>query len=219
MSKKSAKLYILYNWVQYNQRSFGNKKYYFLISLTHLIMNNQNNQLSNKEEYDLKHQEKLGAQSQATRIHVLKKRIKSALLVLAVGAGIGFLIWYAATRPPVPESDIISREGIHWHPELSIYIKGQIQEIPGNAGTHTIMHTHDTTGMLHVHPANKLVLKDHITLGKFFKLWGKKFSSTCIFDNCNSSEGEVKMTVNGVENTEFENYVMQDKDKIVLRYE
>ena len=29
----------------------------------------------------------------------------------------------------------------------------------------------------------------------------------------------VKMTVNGKENTEYENYAMQDKDKIELRYE
>ncbi len=182
-------------------------------------MENQNNQLSNKEEYDLKREEKLGVQSSATRTQALNRWIKIALKILVVGAGIGLIVWYVVTRPQIPESEIITKEGIHWHPELSIYIKGQIQEIPTNAGTPSIMHTHDETGMLHVHPASKLVRKDDITLGRYFKLWGKKFSSTCIFDNCNSSEGSLKMTVNGVENTEFENYVMQDKDKIVLRYE
>ncbi len=178
-----------------------------------------NNQLSNKEEYDLKRQEKLGVQNSATRTQALSRGIKVTLKILVVGAGIGLLAWYAVTLPPIPESNIISREGIHWHPELSIYIKGQSQEIPGSVGSPSIMHTHDATGMLHVHPANKLVLKDDITLGKFFTLWGKKFSSTCIFDSCNDSEGKVKMTVNGVENLEFENYVMQDKDKIEIRYE
>jgi hypothetical protein len=29
----------------------------------------------------------------------------------------------------------------------------------------------------------------------------------------------LKMTVNGKENTEYENYIMQDKDKIELRFE
>ncbi len=182
-------------------------------------MNNQNNQLSNKEQYDLKHQEKLGAQDSTTQTRVFKQRIKIALVILVVGGGIGLLVWYSATRPPQAERVVISKEGIHWHPELSIYIKGQIQEIPANAGNHSLMHTHDTTGVIHLHPANKLVLENDVKLGKFFKLWGKKFSSTCILDSCNSAEGKVKMTVNGIENTEFENYIMQDKDKIEIRYE
>ncbi len=181
--------------------------------------NNQNNQSSNKEQYDLKRQEKLGEQSRAVQQLALKRGIKIALIILVVGGGIGALGWYIANQPKIPESEIISRKGIHWHPELSIYIKGQKQEIPNNTGTHSIMHTHDTTGTLHIHPASKLVLKDDIKLGRFFALWGKKFSSTCIFDNCNSSEGKVKMTVNGQENIEFENYVMQDKDKIEIRFE
>ena len=29
----------------------------------------------------------------------------------------------------------------------------------------------------------------------------------------------MKMTVNGKENTEYENYIMRDKDKIELRFE
>ncbi len=190
-----------------------------LIKINLTTMNNQNNPLSNKEQYDLKHQEKLGVQNSATRTQSLKRGIKIALVILVVGGGIIWLTRYAATQPPRLESDIITREGIHWHPELSIYIKGQSQEIPGSVGSPTIMHTHDATGMLHVHPKIELVLKNDIKLGNFFTLWGKKFSSTCIFDSCNSSDGTVKMTVNGVENLEFENYVMQDKDKIEIRYE
>ena len=47
-------------------------------------------------------------------------------------------------------------------------------------------------------------------LGRFFEVWGKDFIEL---------GPTVKMTVNGEENTELENYVMQDKDKIELRFD
>ena len=60
--------------------------------------------------------------------------------------------------------------------------------------------------------------KEGLKLGQFFKVWEKKFSSGCIFEFCNGEKGQVKMTVNGRENKDFENYVMRDKDKIVINY-
>ena len=55
-----------------------------------------------------------------------------------------------------------------------------------------------------------LVRKEDITLARFFKVWGK---------DINSFGTNLTMTVNGKENTEYGNYLMQDKDKIELRYE
>lgn len=170
-------------------------------------------QLSNKERHDLKRQEKLQAQETI----IIKNRIKKitlwsfgGILVVVV---IGGLIWYVATRPPTLESDIISRSGIHWHPELTIYIKGEQQNIPkdiGLAGTiHKPVHTHDEDGVIHLE-FQGLVLKSDITLGQFFNNWNKNIRSLGV---------NMKMTVNGKENTEYENYIMQDKDKIELSYE
>ena len=169
-------------------------------------------QLSNKERHDLNKQERLQTQEAAVR----KARVKKiglwgfgGFLVFAV---IGGLIWYFATRPPTLESDIISRNGIHWHPELTITVKGEQQEIPKDIGigaAHLPMHTHDDTGVIHLEFQGK-VRKTDITLGQFFKIWGKDIRSFSV---------NMKMTVNGEENTEYENYIMQDKDKIELRYE
>jgi len=111
-------------------------------------------------------------------------------------------------------SDIISRNGIHWHPELSIYVKGEKQEIPANIGIgfiHQPIHTHDDSekGILHME-FEGLVRKQETTFGQFLKNWGK---------DINSFGDIIKMTVNGVENNEHENYLMQDKDKIELFYE
>lgn len=174
--------------------------------------NNPNNQLSNKEQYELKRQEKLKKQNLAVQKQNLKRGLKITVVVLSIGGVLGGFIWYLATRPPIPEGEILSRSGIHWHPELAIYMKGVKQEIPANIGIgaiHQPIHTHDTTGVLHFE-FQGLVRKQDITLGQFFKNWGKDMQS---FGT------DVKMTVNGRENTELVNYVMQDKDKIELRFD
>lgn len=140
---------------------------------------------------------------------------------MILGGGIGLLVWQAASQPPVPESDIVARRGLHWHPELAISIKGTPQEISPNLGigaAHNPMHTHDSTGVLHLE-FQGLVTQDDIRLGKFFELWKKPFSSTCILDSCNGPDDQVKMTVNGQPNTEFERYIMHDKDKIEITFE
>lgn len=126
---------------------------------------------------------------------------------------IGGLIWYSVTRPPVPESDIASRNGLHWHPELAIYVKDIKQEMPSGLGVGlssvSPVHTHEPDGVVHLE-FQGLVRKNNITLKQFFKSWGK---------DINSFGTSVKMTVNGQENTELGSYVMKDKDKIELRYE
>ncbi len=149
----------------------------------------------------------------------LKRVLKTALKALAILGCIG-LVWYLLTGPQIPESEIISRSGLHWHPELTIVIKGEKREIPAGIGLGSAempIHTHDSTGTIHLEMQG-LIRKNDITLSRFFRIWGKTFNSNCILDQCNSPEGKVKMRVNGSENTEFENYVMQDKDIIEIRY-
>ncbi len=125
----------------------------------------------------------------------------------------------------IPQEQIVSSNGLHWHPKLEIYIKGEKQEIPPGVGlagsVHQETHTHDEDakdGVIHME-MNGLVTKDETRLANFFKIWGKKFSSTEIFDNVSGEEGKVRMMVNGVETDQFENYLMRDGDKIEIRYE
>lgn len=170
--------------------------------------------LSNKEKYQLKRQHKIEAGETTEKKRRFKKVALwslSGILAILVVAGVG---WYIVTRPSVPESDIISRNGFHWHPELTIYVKGVRQEIPENIGigaVHQPIHTHDDSdqGVVHME-FQGLVRKQDTTLGQFFKNWGK---------DMRSFGTDMKMTVNGQENTEYENYIMQDKDKIELNYE
>jgi plastocyanin len=149
------------------------------------------------------------------------KRILIILgVIVAAGGVLGGIIWLAADSAKSDDT-IVARAGIHWHPELSISIKGKQIEIPEGIGLGAVehsIHTHDTSGKLHLEFAG-VVRKDDIRLKEFFKIWGKKFDSTCIFDSCNGKDGTVKFFVNGKENSEFENYVMHDGDKIEIRYE
>ena len=110
------------------------------------------------------------------------------------------------------DPDVISRNGLHWHPTLEIYVQGKKLEIPQNigiGGVHEPVHTHDDLPILHLEFSG-IVRAEDIMLGKFFENWGTDILS---FGK------SMRMTVNGVENTEYERYIMKDKDKIELHYD
>lgn len=120
----------------------------------------------------------------------------------------------------------------HWHPELIIIINNKTQPIPAGIGV-TIgkvtdiqygmdngmapTHTHSADGVIHLENLNPQAKPETFALGYFFYIWNKELSKSCIFNYCTDT-GTLTMTVNGVENKEFENYVMQDGDKIVIEY-
>jgi len=146
----------------------------------------------------------------------MKKHTTTIVIIATIAVAFGMIAW--AKSMPInntnvtDDASILSTDGLHWHPELEIYIKGVKQDIPngvGLAGAHKPMHTHDDVPIIHLEfPA--LVTKEDTRLGKFFENWGKDFREF----------GEtVTMTVNSEVNTEYENYEMKDGDKIELRYE
>lgn len=123
---------------------------------------------------------------------------------------IGGVWWTNALQNDDPE--VIAQNGLHWHPELVIYVNGERQEIPEGIGlgvTHLPLHTHDDLPIIHLEFSG-IVRKEDVMLGKFFENWGEDMRSF----------GEnMHMTVNGVANTEYEAYVMHDGDTIELHYD
>lgn len=152
----------------------------------------------------------------------IKKLFFAGIISLIIGGGIFGLVWYAKTRPSLPESEVISRQGLHWHPNLTIKILGENQDIPAGIGLerlpHKPMHTHDRGSVIHMEFAGQVRAND-IRLGQFFKIWGKTFSKDCIFDKCSGPDNQLTMLINGKENLEFENYLMRDGDKIEIIFE
>jgi len=115
--------------------------------------------------------------------------------------------------------DSHTKTAFHIHPNLEIIINGKREEIPANIGIEgSIMrasHTHDGSGKLHVEPP---CVRD-LFLGDFFKIWGKEFNSSCIFDNCViEGKGSLKLSVDGKESTEFKNLVLKDNQRIVIEF-
>lgn len=137
--------------------------------------------------------------------------------IVCVGLVVAGLIWLKSAEPTEAEivaerGHIISEQGLHWHPELEIYVKGEKIAIPPNIGlgsVHNPVHTHEDLPIIHLE-FNGVVYENDTELGKFFEVWNKSFSEL---------GSNVKMTVNGQENIEFEDYLMKDGDKIILNYE
>lgn len=155
----------------------------------------------------------------------LKRMMKVIISSFGVVAIIGLIVWSFAQSSAgdgTPGSRLIARYGIHWHPHLSIVIKGKEIPIPvgiGLMGTvHNPIHTHDPDGIIHMEFDGRVTEKD-TELKNFFDLWGKDFSKDSLLGNKSGVGGTVRMFVNGKENFEFEHYHMKNGDAIELKFE
>lgn len=138
------------------------------------------------------------------------QRILSMQTSKQQGAGTDKVPCIDASRP-VPDS-------LHIHPHLTIVINGQQQAIPAQIGLspscERVIHTHDATGEIHIEPNDPMTF----TLGDFFNIWGKTFNQNQILDSKTDANHEIVMTVDGKQNTQFENLVLQDKQNIIIEY-
>ena len=158
----------------------------------------------------------------ASKSKLLKRSAYIAIPVILIAAAFAFV----SLQPPsvtgnsVASTSEIPRTPIHWHPKLTIILDGQQQTIPANLGAvgiHQPIHTHDSTGVLHYENDNPT--PENMPLSYFFeKVWRKQFNSTCILNYCNGDSGTVKMSVNGRESFEFENYIPRDNDDIRIEF-
>lgn len=143
-------------------------------------------------------------------------------------AAAGF-VGYALTRPEATpqkarprDANVVSEDGLHYHPQLAIYINGEKQIIPTDIGKsdsgHKSPHTHDETGELHWENTGR-VTKDDLRLGKLFESWGKSFNTAQLFDKTDADGTKITMTVNGQPNTELGNHLVADKEQIEIKYQ
>jgi hypothetical protein len=109
-------------------------------------------------------------------------------------------------------------QNLHIHPRLRIVVNGKEEKIPTNIGLsfgcERAVHTHDTTGEIHVEPN----YPRDFTLGDFFAVWGKPFSKNQILDYLADADHEVVLTVEGVSRGEYEGLILKDKQNIVIEY-
>jgi hypothetical protein len=148
--------------------------------------------------------------------------MKKTILFLVMIMVIVLIGCSSQSKDPKDPLDINLKEhknvALHIHPTLEIEILGQRQSIPANIGITNagmrIVHTHDSSGKLHVESPKPIP----VYLGNFFTIWGKDFSRDCIFDKCVDEDHTLEMFVNGAENSQFDALLMQDGDQIKIVY-
>ena len=138
---------------------------------------------------------------QRTIITVVIVAVLITIIVLA-------LVFLRPAVNPVQLPDYLSRcvvgtLVIHSHPHLVLTISGRGQTLPVtfNAGCAQPMHTHDSSGIIHVE-SDQFV---SFTIGDWFSLWGywaaspavATFNSTLVLGHATGGGHTLLMTVNG----------------------
>lgn len=182
----------------------------------------EENKISPKELYEKSKQKRPknnSAQSSNTQnLKLWGQRIFGIVFFITVIIGVG---WFGYTKLGVghfdPTTTCITAETYHVHPHLTIKINGEDQNIPANIGSipcHLPLHTHDNDGVIHLENAFPF----DATLGQFFTIWKKPFNSQQIMDYKINDTHELILTVDGQPSGEFENFILKDKQEIVIEY-
>jgi hypothetical protein len=138
-----------------------------------------------------------------------QKKIISVFIIFAfMGSSLTYAIIYAFPTE--------NQQGT-WAARISILIFGELQQIPAGVG----IVDNETTQKVYTLDYDNIIYKDtdeQVTLGEFFNIWGENFNSTCILDYCNNENSSMVMYVNGVANTDYELYTIQNQDNIIIDY-
>jgi hypothetical protein len=122
-----------------------------------------------------------------------------------------------ADRLPILGLDALGQEGtvIHIHQHLDVYVNGAKVTVPALIGIDTVgqfltqVHTHDTTGIVHVESPTQRTF----VLGDFFGEWGVKLTANCLGRYC----GDLHWWVDGKKMTgNPERLVLKAHQEIVV---
>jgi hypothetical protein len=112
-------------------------------------------------------------------------------------------------------------ETLHHHDLLQIYVNGEPVTVPSQVGIDaqaaylTSLHTHDTSGIIHVESPDQR----SFTLGQFFSVWGIRLTPTCINTYCATGSATLKAFVNGASYTGDPRTIpLTQHEDIVLAY-
>jgi len=119
--------------------------------------------------------------------------------------------------------DPLREEGqvVHIHQHLDLYARGDHLTVPAQLGIDagggfiSDLHTHDTTGIMHVESPTQRTF----TLGQFFAVWGVPLSASCIGGLCKTGDKQLRTWVNGTPVTaDPTRIVLDEHQEIVLAY-
>ncbi len=146
---------------------------------------------------------------------------KSTLHLLLVLVLAGMIFGLYTTLTPTPEPLL---GDLHYHADFKVYLNGiaydfaqekYMSEEEGALSPFT--HLHDMNGeIIHKHMSG-------ITLGDFFESIGMSLTETCFTVDdgtayCDDETKTLQFYVNGELNTKFDQYELQDLDRILISY-
>ena len=125
---------------------------------------------------------------------------------------------------PTRVSDVaLPAEGgaFHHHDLLQVFIHGDSIPVPADVGIlpdgsyFAPMHTHDTSGSMHIESASQF----NFTLGDFFDVWGVLLTNTCVGGYCTSGPDELRVYVNGTQiTTDVTKIPLTQHEDVVVTY-
>jgi hypothetical protein len=142
--------------------------------------------------------------------------VGAILLAIVIGAcGQSAAPTPPATNVPCGPSEVLTR---HEHAHLTILIRGQIKTVPGFIGITATqicwLHTHDTSGIIHVEAGDNRTF----TLGDLFAVWRQTLNQTAIDGDRVGSGESIQATVNPQPYTGApETIVLKNHEDIVLQ--
>ena len=168
-------------------------------------------------------------------------KIWVAVIAFAAGAsvvaGAVFLLPPAAPPVDIGPGVVVSQNPMHIHPKLTILTNGVQRTIPssiglqggiwashdldhfldlreGAAGSLSPVHTHDSSGVIHVEAA----VTRGFTLGEFFDVWGQPLGPDRTVDLVADQNHVLTLTVDGQPSSAWRNVVFHDGQNIVISY-
>lgn len=109
---------------------------------------------------------------------------------------------------------------LHYHATVIIQVNGEFVTIPNGIGNPDgecpmrPLHTHGDNNVVHI----EILQQQDVPIEAFFDTWNKHFDETG-FDTYRVNEThELVMIVNGVENNEYNDYLLQDQDEIFINF-
>ncbi len=168
-------------------------------------------------------QKKMGArveEEKKEQAAQLKKMAFTGIVLLVAG----FLVYSFLTAPPVAAP--YTPGSVHWHTTLSMVTCGQPLSLPrappGGMLGPEIRHLHDNDNKIHIEA--QVQRKEDIMVEAFLADIGVAFNEKQLGnykegDKCpDGKAGKVSFTVNGKPNTEYEKHVMQDGDRMEIKF-
>ncbi len=158
---------------------------------------------------------------------VVAGSVRSVLRDTAAQPDDGFIVWPAnagglRARLAALGLPALSREGtaLHIHEHLDLFVAGKRVIVPAGIGIDPAgrfispIHTHDTTGIIHVE--SPTVRK--FTLGQFFGVWGVRLRDGCLGEFCSGHGSVLRVYADGKPVGDPSRLVLAQHQEIVVAF-